>query len=742
MNVIPKQGGNAFRGTVSFAGNTEGMQGDNLSPEGMGLGLPRVPAPEDVWEIDGAVGGPIARDRAWYFVSGRRQQLKRLVPGLFANANAGNPAAWLYAYDLTSQAYSDRTWENVSARVTVLATTRNRFSVFVDEQTICRSCTGATSATGFPDPSVSPEAQGVGDYQPQRVLQASWTSPAADRLLLDARFSRSAYGWGNSERDGNDRSLIRVVGNPQFSTATLAYRSQDWFDNDTSLDTWQASMSLWAGAHSFKIGYQGLFALDDRTFQSNDQSVTYRLVNGIPNQITQMISPFTVRARLAQTSAYVQDQWTGGRVTVQGAVRFDRVRSWFPEQQFSGRFLPSPVVIPETRGVDAYTDVTPRLGIAYDVTGTGRTAVKIGAGRYLDGAGTTGVYYDSNPATRLSRSANRGWFDSNLNYVPNCGLENPLVNGECGQLANPIPLGQPIPGAIDSGLLRGSNVRLSDWNVGASVEHQILPRASLEVGYVRRWFDGFTVVDNLLVNDGDFQPVTVTAPQNSNLPNGGGQTIGPLYIQNPASFSRFNQVTMPTDRYGTQSRRSDSVDVIVNGRTSFGLTVQGGSSTTRTVSDSCEIRASVRESAPLNPYCDVSTGALTQFRGLAAYTIPNVDVQIGAVYQNKPGPPIIANGTIFAGFVNGQLTNVTVNLIEPGTLYGERISQLDVRVTKVLRVGRTRIAAGIDLYNALNSSDALTYNTSFFAGLANGSVGLPTSVMTPRLLRFTADVSF
>jgi len=455
-----------------------------------------------------------------------------------------------------------------------------------------------------------------------------------------------------------------------------------------------------------------------------------------------MISPFTVRARLAQTSAYVQDQWTGGRVTVQGAVRFDRVRSWFPEQQFSGRFLPSPVVIPEARGVDAYTDVTPRLGIAYDVTGTGLTAVKISAGRYLEGAGTTGVYYDSNPATRLSRAANRTWTDSNLNYVPNCVLENPLANGECGQLANPIPLGQPIPGAIDSGLLRGSNVRASDWNVGASVEHQILPRASLEVGYFRRWFDGFTVVDNLLVNDGDFQPITVTAPQNPNLPNGGGQTIGPLYIQNPASFGRFNQVTMLTDRYGTQSRRSDSVDVFVNGRTSFGLTVQGGSSTTRTVSDSCEIRAAVRESAPLNPYCHVSTGALTQFRGLAAYTIPNVDVQIGAVYQNKPGPPIIANGTIFAGFVNGQLTNVTVNLIEPGRLYGERISQLDVRATKVLRVGRTRIAAGIDLYNALNSSDALTYNTNFFAGSANGAVGFPSSVLTPRLLRFTAEVSF
>jgi hypothetical protein len=323
-------------------------------------------------------------------------------------------------------------------------------------------------------------------------------------------------------------------------------------------------------------------------------------------------------------------------------------------------------------------------------------------------------------------------------------LENPLANGECGPLANTIPLGQAIPGSVDSSLLRGSNVRPSDWNVAAAVEHQLLPRTSIEVGYFRRWFDGFTVVDNLLLNDADFQSISVTAPQNPNLPNGGGHTIGPLYIQSGASIGRSNPVTMPADRYGTQTRRSDSFDVIVNGRTSFGLTVQGGSNTTRTASNSCEIRAAVRESAPLNPYCDVSTGALTQFRGLAAYTVPNLDVQIGVVYQNKPGPPIVANSTIFTGIVilPGVPSTVTVNLIEPGTLYGERISQLDVRATKVLRFGRTRIAAGIDLYNAFNSADVLTYGTNLFATPVNARVVLPTSIMTPRLLRFTADVSF
>ncbi|MGH6690363.1 MAG: carboxypeptidase regulatory-like domain-containing protein, partial [Gammaproteobacteria bacterium] len=670
MNVVPKHGGNAVRGSVFFWGNSEGMQGDHTSEELRSLGLAFAPPVSKALDFGGSVGGPLARDRVWYFVSGRRQSLTRVVPGLFFNRNAGNPASWLYSPDSSRQAYSDRTWENVGVRVTALAGTKHRFSVFHDEQAICRSCSGATAATGFPDSTVSPDVQGVGDITPQRLDQVSWTSPATDRLLLDARFARSEYGWGNSERDGNDRSLVRVIGPAGFFSPGIAYRSQDWFENQTVHNTWHASASVWAGAHSLKIGYQGLFASDDRTFRTNDQGLTYRLGSGfLLPQLMQFVSPFTILARVEQHSAYVQHQWTVGRLTWQGAARFDQARSWFPEQRFSGRFLPAEVVIPRTDGVNAYTDVTPRLGATYDVFGTGRTAVKISAGQYLEGAATTGVYYDSNPATRLVRQQNRVWVDSNLNFIPNCILENLLANGECGQVTSTIPLGQPIPGHIDPELLSGSGVRPSDWSVGASVEQQVLPRASVEVGYFRRWFDGFTVVDNVLVGDADFLQRTIIAPTSSTLPNGGGHSIGPIYFQAPP-FTRIDLVTVPTDRYGDQYQRSESVDVVFNGRTSFGLVVQGGSSTTRTVLNSCAIRAAVPESAPFNPYCDVSTGALTHFRGLTAYTVPGWDVQIGAVYQNKPGPPITPNVGVSGPIIMNTQVVGSVSLIEPGTLYG------------------------------------------------------------------------
>ncbi len=80
--------------------------------------------------------------------------------------------------------------------------------------------------------------------------------------------------------------------------------------------------------------------------------------------------------------AFVQEQWTLSRLTLQGAVRFDRARSWFPAQQEGpSRFLPVPIVIPETQGVDSYKDITPRFGLAYDVFGDGKTAFRVSVGR-------------------------------------------------------------------------------------------------------------------------------------------------------------------------------------------------------------------------------------------------------------------------------------------------------------------------------------------------------------------------
>lgn len=150
---------------------------------------------------------------------------------------------------------------------------------------------------------------------------------------------------------------------------------------------------------------------------------------------------------------------------------------------------------------------------------------------------------------------------------------------------------------------------------------------------------------------------------------------------------------------------------------------------------------------PTTPYCHHATGFLTQLRGLATYMVPKIDVQVSGVYQNKPGPMLAANYAVPSAVVAqslgrplaGNVPNVTVNLLEPGELYGDRIGQLDFRVAKILRFGRTRTTVGLDMYNALNASTVLVYNSTFVPG---GTWQQPRSIITGRLIRIGGELTF
>jgi hypothetical protein len=431
MNIIPKTGGNSVHGAAYYSGTGKNLQADN------GLGSPLT----DVYDVNGSVGGPIRRDRIWYFINGRKQASTRIIPGVFYNNNAGNPDAWLYDPDRSRPEYTDRIWENLSARVTWQITPRNKVGVFWDEQVVCRTCNGTT--IGITDPRLAPEAGGLSQYKPLRVQQATWSSPMTSRLLLDAGLGTTYYGWGNFEREPNPtRNLIRVTESCASGCANnggvagITYRSQDFADNYTGAYTWRASASYITGAHSMKVGYLGTYFKDDRTWFTNDQNLAYQFNNGVPNRLTELISPWVNNARASWDAIYAQEQWTHRRLTLQGALRFDVARSWYPEQQIGpSRFLPTPIVFPETKGVDSYKDVSPRFGVAYDVFGNGRTALKLNVGKYLEGVGTSGNYANANPTLRMpstvgpfnTQGITRSWTDSNGNFVPDCNLTDPAA---------------------------------------------------------------------------------------------------------------------------------------------------------------------------------------------------------------------------------------------------------------------------------------------------------------------------
>jgi hypothetical protein len=786
MNIVPRAGGNVFSGLGYYSGTGENLQADN-TPEG-------AAAPtklQRVYDLNGSIGGPIRRDKVWFFFSARTQGQRRNTANLFFNRNAGDPTSWTYDPDFDRPAYSDKTWENAALRVTTQINAKNKIAVFWDEQAICRKCTGATSFSGSPVPNISPEAEGYGEYRPQRVQQARWTSPITNRLLLEAAGGTSYYQWGNGERpDNQTRDLVRVVennaqritradGSTYLTPSNLTYRSMNYNDDSTNAITWNASGSWVGGRSSIKVGYQGSYFIDDRLTYTNSTGLIYTLSNGVPISLQQLSTPHESLTRAAQTSFFVQEQYTLNRLTLQGALRYDSPRSWYPEQRVGGtRFLPQVIEFPETDGVTGYHDITPRVGAAYDVFGNGKTAIKGNIGKYLESAssGGAGVYGSVNPTLRLASGVggggitppgvSRNWTDANNNFVPDCDLLNPNAQSPattgsidtCGTINNLAFGTNTFTTTYDPELFSGWGVRASDWSAGLSVQQEIFPRASVEVAYVRRWFSGFQATDNRAYAASDYETFAITVPDDSRFPNA-GQTITGLYGLKPGvPFGRVDNYIQLAENIGERTQYANNIDVTLNIRTSNGLTMQGGYSTTNLVNDTCEIRAALPESAELNPFCHTETGFRPQFRALAAYTIPRVDVQVSGVWQDKPGASLNANITVFTagsttdptntnaligGYRYNTSTSRNINVLEPNTLFGDRIRELDFKVAKIMNFAGKRLTAGVDIYNALNNNVTLTYNQTYGLSEAQRAAYLnPTSWMSPRMLRFTVEFAY
>ena len=801
MNVVPKTGGNTVKGTVYLAGTTRGMVGSNYTSDLQAQGLRAPGELLKLWDYTLGIGGPVLKDRVWYFFNAREEGSWQSVPGMYANKNAGDPTKFTYVPDLTKQAANAHSWRIFSLRLTAQPSERNKFNLFWDEQNpcqgaawagvsdgVCRSqdgdwiisgAQGVAGSFGSATATAAPETSNYAGrgHAFQRVQQVTWTSPVTNRLLFDAGLGTYYSRYGGQEMPGNPtRSIPKMVeqctgGAPANAVAgacahgiqNLTFGSQDWQSNQGLVFNWRGSMSYVTGAHSMKFGYIGTLPTLNQKYFSNDAHLQYRLNYGVPNLLTLDLKPYGLRTKTQSHAIFAQEQWTLHRLTVQGALRYDTAWSYFPEQTVGQvRFLPTPLTFPAQRGVKGYDDISPRGGFAYDLFGNGNTALKVNAGKYLEAATNHNTYSLTNPAARIAGSpvlgappaVTRAWTDSNGNYVPDCDLLNPLAQNlsasggdVCGQLSN-LNFGKPVfTGSYDPDVLEGWGVRPSDWQIGASIQQKVMTGVSVEVGYFRRWLQNFTTTDNLAVATSDFDTFSITAPSDSRLPNGGGYVVNGIYNVIPTKFGQTDSLTTLSKKYGDQYSRYNGILINVSARIRNGLTFQGGVNSGKTVTDECEVRAKLPETNPLNPFCHNDPGFVTRVTGLSAYTVPKIDVLVSGTFRSDQGTPLAANYVVTSAEaartlgrpLSGSTPSITVNLLEPGAKWGDRVNEFDLRVAKIVKFRRTRTNVGVDVYNLFNSAAVLTYNQAFNPG---GRWLAPTTVMTSRFAKVSASIDF
>ena len=774
INFIPRDGGNRFAAATFFTFTNGGLASSNFTDELKAAGLTTPNEVKKNWDLNASAGGPIKRDKVWFWFSSRYIGVESWAP-VAENLNAYKPTEFLYVPSTERGLLAGRSY-NSSLRATWQASPRNKIAGTYKQDKWC-DCPNGISAV------VAPEAARDFRFPVLRQLHGEYTSPVTNKLLVEAVGMHLYERWGfmHTQAPRGSSPEFEAIA-PQMISVTeqsngLVYRAPTANNNNTRVPNfaYRAAVAYVTGSHSFKTGFNRTHGYQETT-NYNLNPLAFQFSGGVPNQLTMRANPVTFRNHLDNDlGIFAQDKWTLKRTTVNLALRFDHFAASFPEQTVGPAEL-APTrnfVFPAQDNLN-WNDVTYRTGLIYDLRGNGKTAVKLTFNKYLRGQTLNLLGTDPNPVNTMVTTANRAWTDGNRNFRPDCNLlnfalqDNLASGGDlCGQINNPLFGSAARSAEFDDILRRGYGNRETNWEFSAGVQHEVLPRVSVDVGYFRRIWKNFRVTDDLSLAASDFQTFSMVVPSDPRLPGGGGNRLEGLVALNQSAFGRPAQNKNTLDRtYGSQKEHWNGFDVTVDARLQNGLSLQAGTSTGRTMEDDCDIVTKVPEmlnvtgavfTAIVLPagtptawraqqFCNRQTPWQTQFKTFGVYTIPKAEVQVSGTFRSIPGDTIravfnannaylAANSTLGRPLAGGA-ANIAIDLVAPYSVFLPRRNELDVRFGKILRLGRSKYVVSIDLYNALNTDVVVNANQNFAVWHR------PTQILNASQVKFSVQFDY
>ncbi len=700
-----KSGGNQLSGLENFTYEAASFVGDNNNSSLQARGFTGNPNLL-FWETHLDLGGPIRRDKIWFYGAYNKFKVDKAISGV--DRNVATDSAVI---------------QDPLLKVTWKATKNDTIIGFVQPNNNKKKPNRNLSASVPPDSVLAQDSQ-------VWIYKGAWQRVWTNRLFMEVRAAACCEIWPMVTK------VDPKAKPPRLDSATGVQSGAGWDANTLKYQKPQASgvftyfLPGEAGSHDMKFGFEWI----ENRYQSgvNGQSgaVRYRDRNGATDEILlEDVGPFDQYNQSWQPSytsnrmfsLYAQDRWTPtSRVTITAGVRMGYQRPSFEEgtrnpvlsDLFPQKTTPAQVLF-------SRTNFAPRLGITYDLSGQGRTAVKAFYGRYY------AIYGN------LLNTANPGGVNSKqYKFLDLNG--NRLYDGpqELGALVSASGGANTI---VDTGLQQPYADEIS-----GSIEHQFWGESSVRVLYVHKWTSNvFGLINTARIGAANV-PVTVANPFDAT------QTIHALDI--PASLRGVvaNKFANIPDSNATY----DTLSFSMQKRFGRGLFVQGGFdyqwrdelrqpntiSTSPLNTDPIGVY-SYGSTFPIDYSADVPNRQQTtnwQARALGRYPLP-ADFSVGANLRVQSGYP-------WSPVASVRLPNAGTQLVFVDTLSNRRsetVPIFDLRLDRSMTFGRYRVLAMVDLYNVLNNNAV----TNFFltSGTTYNNV---IAALDPRTLQVAVRFTF
>jgi len=694
INMIPHDGGNAFHGSVFSTGANSSMQSDNLDADLVALGFIKQNRVQSVYDINGTLGGPVRKDRLWFFTTFRRWSANNYLGNTFTSTG--------------DQAIDDQHITDATIRLTWQASKKNKLSLHYDRSIKWRGHRPNNWLTASINDPISDVVQTT---QKNYIGEIKWTSPMTNRVLAEAAMFTLPVNYTLGFEPDAAPDAIATFDQIRSVISGVSPRMDV---NDARMFTYAGSVSYVTGAQSLKIGAQV------RTGSSQEQftirgDILQITSNGVPNSVRLVNTPSGHRETGVNTAIYAQDSWRFNRLTINPGIRYERYVMSIPAQSApAGTWVPARDFAAQN-GIINWNTVSPRLGFSYDLFGDARTALKGGVSRYdrLEGITIIQPLNQRNISFQLCP-----WTDSNTDLR---AQNSEIAFARCsGSL-------QPTLGNVDPGLKRPHQ-----WEYTAMVQRQVGANTSVSVGYYGRRFSDLYSTVNALVPPSAYSPVTITNPL-TNAPF-------TVYNQDPATRGQVKNVvtTVPA-----LDQSYNGVEFQVNTRLTK-ATIFGGLTIGRDYGDQDTTSSCTGCGTDFNNLNNLinNRGAIGfdstyQVRAGFSYRMP-YDVQLAGTIREATGLPQTRIYQVTTSVVPG-LTQVTqsVQAAPRGEFRYPWQNLVDLRFTKIFRAGGTRIEPTVDVFNLFNNNAVTSAVTT-----VGTSLGRPSAIVMGRLVRVGGHITF